>query len=183
MNDYLTNQPVTDPSGQWTRPTASPANAARSKRNTRLLASALTVSGIALVGAAAAFVMAFTSPASAHAITPSGPSGAPSAPVVPYTPPAVPYTPPVAPYTPPVAPYTPPVAPVQPSASITTLQQELGQLNYYEGPVDGLMNSQLTQAITYLQRDAGLPRTGAMNSATSAALASMLVTGNNQMAG
>jgi peptidoglycan hydrolase-like protein with peptidoglycan-binding domain len=173
MNNYPTSEPVTDPSGQWTRPTASPANAARGKRNTRLLASALTVSGIALVGAAAAFVMAFTSPASAHAITPSAPSGAPSAPVVPYTPPAVPYTPPPVPYTP----------PVQPSASITTLQQELGQLNYYEGPVDGMMNSQLTQAITYLQRDAGLPRTGAMDSATSAALASMLVTGNNQMAG
>jgi peptidoglycan hydrolase-like protein with peptidoglycan-binding domain len=77
---------------------------------------------------------------------------------------------------------TPP-APPAPSAAITTLQQELGQLNYYEGPVTGLMNAQTTQAITYLQRDAGLPQTGKMNAATQAALAKMLVSGNNQMGG
>jgi peptidoglycan hydrolase-like protein with peptidoglycan-binding domain len=54
------------------------------------------------------------------------------------------------------------------------LQRELGQLNYYEGPVDGIMGPQTIQAITYLQRDAHLPRTGQMNAATQAALASFL---------
>jgi peptidoglycan hydrolase-like protein with peptidoglycan-binding domain len=70
-----------------------------------------------------------------------------------------------------------------PSATITTLQQELGQLNYYEGPITGITNTQTTQAITYLQRDAGLPQTGVMNAATQAALHNFLIHGNNQMAG
>jgi peptidoglycan hydrolase-like protein with peptidoglycan-binding domain len=78
---------------------------------------------------------------------------------------------------------TPPTPPVQPSQAIETLQQELGQLNYYEGPDTGIMNTQTTQAITYLQRDAHLPQTGTMNAATQAALTQMLATGNNHMAG
>jgi hypothetical protein len=76
-----------------------------------------------------------------------------------------------------------PVNPVHPSAAVEKLQQELGQLNYYEGPVDGIMGPQTIQAITYLQRDAGLPQTGQMNAATQAALANFLAHGNNQMAG
>jgi peptidoglycan hydrolase-like protein with peptidoglycan-binding domain len=68
-----------------------------------------------------------------------------------------------------------------PSAAITTLQKELGQLNYYEGPITGITNTQTTQAITYLQRDAGLPQTGQMNAATQAALQNFLAHGNNQM--
>ncbi|MGD9990924.1 peptidoglycan-binding domain-containing protein [Pseudonocardia sp.] len=85
----------------------------------------------------------------------------------------------------PVTPVTPakPVTPVAPSAAIETLQKELGRLNYYEGPVTGVMNTQTTQAITYLQRDADLPRTGTMNAATQAALDSFLVNGNNHMGG
>ena len=63
------------------------------------------------------------------------------------------------------------------------LQQELGQLNYYEGPDDGIMGPQTIQAIKYLQRDARLPQTGQMNAATQAALANFLAHGNNQMAG
>jgi peptidoglycan hydrolase-like protein with peptidoglycan-binding domain len=74
-----------------------------------------------------------------------------------------------------------PVTPVAPSAAIETLQRELGQLNYYEGPITGTMTSQTTQAITYLQRDAHLPQTGTMNAATQAALANFLTHGNNQM--
>ncbi|MCW0213502.1 MAG: peptidoglycan-binding protein [Pseudonocardia sp.] len=74
-----------------------------------------------------------------------------------------------------------PVTPVAPTAAIRTLQTELGQLNYYEGPVTGVMNARTTQAITYLQLDAHLPQTGTMTSATQAALTSMLATGNNQM--
>jgi peptidoglycan hydrolase-like protein with peptidoglycan-binding domain len=76
-----------------------------------------------------------------------------------------------------------PVNPVAPSAAIETLQRELGQLNYYEGPITGTMTSQTTQAITYLQRDAHLPQTGTMNAATQAALANFQAHGNNQMGG
>ena len=76
-----------------------------------------------------------------------------------------------------------PVTPAAPSETIIVLQRELGQLNYYEGPITGVMNEQTVQAITYLQRDAHLPQTGTMNAATQAALQHMLVTGNNQMGG
>ena len=76
-----------------------------------------------------------------------------------------------------------PVTPVAPSETIILLQRELGQLNYYEGPVTGTMNEQTVQAITYLQRDAHLPQTGTMNAATQSALQHMLATGNNQMGG
>jgi Putative peptidoglycan binding domain len=76
-----------------------------------------------------------------------------------------------------------PAHPVQPSAAVQKLQQELGQLNYYEGPVDGIMGPQTIQAITYLQRDAHLPQTGQMNAATQAALANFLAHGNNHMGG
>ena len=85
----------------------------------------------------------------------------------------------------PATPVTPshPVAPVQPSAAVMQLQRELGQLNYYEGPVDGLMGPQTIAAIKDLQRQAGLPQTGQMNAATQAALANYLAHGNNQMGG
>jgi peptidoglycan hydrolase-like protein with peptidoglycan-binding domain len=77
-----------------------------------------------------------------------------------------------------------PTAPaVVPSASVKKLQQELGQLNYYEGPVDGIMGPQTSAAIKDLQRQAGLAQTGTMNAATQAALDNFLVHGNNQMAG
>jgi hypothetical protein len=76
-----------------------------------------------------------------------------------------------------------PAHPVQPSAAVMKLQQELGQLNYYEGADDGIMGPQTIQAIKYLQRDAGLPQTGQMNAATQAALAHFLAHGNNQMGG
>jgi peptidoglycan hydrolase-like protein with peptidoglycan-binding domain len=69
------------------------------------------------------------------------------------------------------------------SATVASLQKQLAQLNYYDGPINGVAGTQTTQAITYLQRDAGLPQTGQMNSATQAALNNFLVHGNNQMAG
>jgi hypothetical protein len=75
------------------------------------------------------------------------------------------------------------VQPVTPSAAVMQLQRELGQLNYYEGPVDGVMGPQTTAAIKDLQRQAGLPQTGQMNAATQAALANFLAHGNNQMGG
>ena len=83
----------------------------------------------------------------------------------------------------PAQPTTPASPAVTPSASVKKLQQELGQLNYYEGPVDGIMGPQTTAAIQDLQRQAGLPQTGTMNAATQAALANYLAHGNNQMAG
>ena len=85
----------------------------------------------------------------------------------------------------PASPVTPshPVTPVQPSAAVMQLQRELGQLNYYEGPVDGVMGPQTIAAINDLQRQAGLPQTGQMNAATQAALANYLAHGNNQMGG
>jgi peptidoglycan hydrolase-like protein with peptidoglycan-binding domain len=76
-----------------------------------------------------------------------------------------------------------PVTPVAPSETIIVLQRELGQLNYYEGPITGTMNEQTVQAITYLQRDAHLPQTGTMTAATQTALQHFLATGNNQMGG
>ena len=69
------------------------------------------------------------------------------------------------------------------SPAVETLQRQLGQLNYYEGSIDGLMGPQTVQAIQYLQRDAGLPQTGQLNAATDNALANFLAHGNNQMAG
>jgi peptidoglycan hydrolase-like protein with peptidoglycan-binding domain len=45
------------------------------------------------------------------------------------------------------------------------------------------MGPQTIAAVKDLQRQAGLPQTGTMNSATQAALAGYLAHGNNQMAG
>jgi peptidoglycan hydrolase-like protein with peptidoglycan-binding domain len=83
----------------------------------------------------------------------------------------------------PAQPTTPASPAVTPSASVKKLQQELGQLNYYEGPVDGIMGPQTAAAITDLQRQAGLPQTGTMNAATQTALNNYLAHGNNQMGG
>ena len=70
-----------------------------------------------------------------------------------------------------------------PSASVKQLQQQLGQLNYYEGPIDGYMGPQTIAAIKDLQAQAGLPQTGTMNPATQNALNNYLKNGNNQMGG
>jgi peptidoglycan hydrolase-like protein with peptidoglycan-binding domain len=77
----------------------------------------------------------------------------------------------------------PPAPPVRPSATIKLLQEQLGQLNYYNGPATGYMNHGTVQAIMYLQRDAHLPQTGQLNTATENALNAMLAGGNNQMGG
>ncbi|MFZ0163516.1 MAG: peptidoglycan-binding protein [Trebonia sp.] len=82
-----------------------------------------------------------------------------------------------------VNPAQPTTPAVTPSASVKKLQQELGQLNYYEGPVDGLMGPQTVAAIRDLQRQVGLPQTGTMNAATQKALDNYLAHGNNQMGG
>ena len=90
---------------------------------------------------------------------------------------------PAQPTTPAANPAQPTTPAVPPSAAVKTLQQQLGQLNYYEGPADGIMGPQTIAAVKDLQRQAGLPQTGTMNPATQAALARYLAHGNNQMAG
>jgi peptidoglycan hydrolase-like protein with peptidoglycan-binding domain len=90
---------------------------------------------------------------------------------------------PASPAQPAANPAQPTTPAVPPSAAVKTLQQQLGQLNYYEGPVDGIIGPQTIAAVKDLQRQAGLPQTGTMNPATQAALASYLAHGNNQMAG
>jgi hypothetical protein len=124
----------------------------------------------AMVAAVVALAVALSHSHSSQAPATTGPSSSTSAPASPSTP-ANPATP------------SHPVTPVQPSTAVMQLQRELGQLNYYEGPVDGLMGPQTIAAIKDLQRQAGLPQTGQMNAATQAALANYLAHGNNQMGG
>ena len=76
-----------------------------------------------------------------------------------------------------------PNPPVGPSATVKLLQEQLGQLNYYNGPATGYMNQAPCRRSCYLQRDAHLPQTGQLNAATENALNSMLAGGNNQMGG
>ena len=128
------------------------------------------VIGTAVAVALVALAVALTHSHSSQAPATTGPSSSTSAPASPTTP-ANPVTP------------SHPVTPVQPSTAVMQLQRELGQLNYYEGPVDGLMGPQTIAAIKDLQRQAGLPQTGQMNAATQAALANYLAHGNNQMGG
>jgi len=118
----------------------------------------------AMVAAVVALAVALSHSHSSQAPATTGPSSSTSAPANPTTPAS-------------------PTTPVQPSTAVMQLQRELGQLNYYEGPVDGLMGPQTIAAIEDLQRQAGLPQTGQMNAATQAALANYLAHGNNQMGG
>jgi putative peptidoglycan binding protein len=123
----------------------------------------------ALIVLAAVGLSHHNAAASGPAASPSASASAPSSATTPSANPAQPTT---------------PASPaVVPSASVKKLQQELGQLNYYEGAVDGIMGPQTTAAVKDLQRQANLPQTGTMNAATQAALNNYLAHGNNQMAG
>jgi len=130
----------------------------------------VAVIGAAVAAALIAVAVVLSIGHSSAAPATTGPSSSTSAPANPTTP-GTPSTP------------SHPVTPVQPSAAVMQLQRELGQLNYYEGPVDGLMGPQTIAAIKDLQRQAGLPQTGQINAATQAALANYLAHGNNQMGG
>jgi Putative peptidoglycan binding domain len=129
--------------------------------------------GAVVAAAVVALVVSLSGSHSSPAPATGGSSTSTSSPAQPTTPanPAQPTTP------------VSPVHPSQPSASVKKLQAELGQLNYYEGPDNGIMTAQTVQAIKYLQRDAHLPQTGTMDAATQAALANFLAHGNNQMGG
>lgn len=133
-----------------------------------------TIIAAALVALAA---VGLTHHTTSHTATPAAPASTSAPATAPSANPAQPTTPAQAD---PAQPSTPAVVP---SASVKKLQQELGQLNYYEGPVDGVMGPQTTAGIKDLQRQANLPQTGTMNAATQAALDNYLVHGNNQMAG
>ena len=151
-------------------PGNNPGRPVTAKYSPAVVVGAGALCALAIAGIVTAVMLAFGSGNSATA-----------APVVP-TPahsvtPAVP-TKPTTPATP-----TTPNTPVTPSASVESLQRQLAQLNYYEGPISGVMNTQTTQAITYLQRDAHLPQTGHLNAETQTALNRFLAQGNNQMAG
>jgi predicted lipid-binding transport protein (Tim44 family) len=140
---------------------------------------------IGAVAAAALIVLAISGlTGSSHpAPAPRATASQPASPAQPSASPAQPSANPAQPTTPAANPAQPTTPAVPPSAAVKTLQQQLGQLNYYEGPVDGIMGPQTIAAIKDLQRQAGLPQTGTMTPATQAALAHYLAHGNNQMAG
>jgi hypothetical protein len=144
-------------------------NSAPAKRPTGWIIATVTAASLALVGMIAAVLMTFA-PASSPAPGPAAPANhaaavIPSHKVIPSN----------------VTPAHPVKPHFTPSASIELLQRELGQLNYYEGPITGYENQGTVQAITYLQRDAHLPQTGQMNAATQQALTNMLASGSNIM--
>jgi peptidoglycan hydrolase-like protein with peptidoglycan-binding domain len=135
-------------------------------KSTGWIVATIVAAGLAIAGIVAALLFALGSPAhasKAHTWDPSNSSaGGNNSPFRPNPP-------------------APPV--VRPSATIKLLQEQLGQLNYYNGPATGYMNHATVQAIMYLQRDAHLPQTGQLNTATENALNAMLAGGNNQMGG
>ncbi len=142
------------------------------KRSTPSVIGIVTLCVLAIASTATALVLALSShPSTAHAgPTPKTPSHShtisPAHPVNPNIP-------------------NIPNKPVQPqdSNAVASVQRELGSLNYYEGPVTGVMNPQTHAAISYLQRDAHLKETGKLNVKTQEALQKFLATGNNTMAG
>ncbi|SOD74242.1 putative peptidoglycan binding protein [Jatrophihabitans sp. GAS493] len=156
----------------------------RAKKSPALIAVVSALGVAALAGVIGTLMFAFSAPASAH--HDPAQHKAPAAAVTPVRPAAPGQITPIRPVPAhhtisPANPATPTNA--KPTAAVRLLQQQLGQLNYYEGPVNGVMNVQTVQAIEYLQRDAGLTQTGTLNAPTDVALAHYLVDGNNQMAG
>lgn len=74
-----------------------------------------------------------------------------------------------------------PAARYQQGAWVAQLQRDLGQLNYYESPVDGVYGPQTTAAVEYFQRANGLTVDGIAGPATMAKINKQLITGDNQM--
>src|ERR1700710_2478497 len=95
------------------------------RRSPALIIGASILCALGVAGAVTAMIFAFAGPASAHKtpVTPAHHAVAPLNPVTPSTP----------------HPHTNPAAPIALSvAEVDTLQRQLGQLNYYEGPVNGV---------------------------------------------
>jgi peptidoglycan hydrolase-like protein with peptidoglycan-binding domain len=70
---------------------------------------------------------------------------------------------------------------VRPSNAIKALQQELAELNFYQGPINGYDTPATVAAVQNLQAQAGLPQTGQMNAQTRTALMNYLAQGSNTM--
>jgi Putative peptidoglycan binding domain len=175
MSTQYDTRPASQDNDQYTGQHA-PRPANQGPSGYRIAAIAIgTIIAAALVALAA---VGLTHSSTSHTPAPAASTSAPASSAATQAPAA-----PAAPAANPAQPTTPAHPAVVPSASVKKLQQELGQLNYYEGPVDGVMGPQTTAAIKDLQRQAGIAQTGTMNSATQAALDNYLVHGNNQMAG
>jgi hypothetical protein len=158
-----------------------PSTTATARRPKAWIIATVATSCLAVAGIAAAAVLGVRGPAQASASTAPASSSAASSGQ--YQPGGGQPSTGNQGVTPAKAPKTRPTAPVAvPSAAVKLLQQQLAQLNYYDGPITGFENTNTVHAIQYLQRDAHLPQTGQLDSATRAALNSMLVHGNNQMA-
>ncbi|HEY5848855.1 MAG TPA: peptidoglycan-binding domain-containing protein [Microlunatus sp.] len=72
---------------------------------------------------------------------------------------------------------------VQPSAVVKHAQEQLAQLDYYTGPIDGYLNGETGQAIIDLQRFAYLPETGQLDHGTRVALEELVQQGNSRTQG
>ncbi len=64
---------------------------------------------------------------------------------------------------------------------VTALQHDLGLLNYYENPVDGVYGPATTAAIKDFQRANGLTVNGIAGPSTMAKIKHQLITGDSQM--
>ncbi len=74
-----------------------------------------------------------------------------------------------------------PAADYQHGASVVALQHELAQLNYYEGPNDGILGPATLAAITNFQRANGLTPDGIAGASTLSKIHQQLITGDSQM--
>ncbi len=173
MNTNLNTDPNHDDAyqGPYQSPYQAPGDAPRQRGSLAALYTSIGAAGLAAVGLVTALIVGLGG---------SAPANAGSSPDHQQTHSDV--HPAVVP-TPTPTPTPAPVPAVAPSPTIRLLQSQLAQLNYYQGPINGLDNTQVHQAISYLQRDADLPQTGQLTQATQSALSRMLVQGNNQMSG
>jgi peptidoglycan hydrolase-like protein with peptidoglycan-binding domain len=69
----------------------------------------------------------------------------------------------------------------QHGASVVALQHELAQLNYYDGPVDGVLGPATLAAITNFQRANGITPDGVAGAGTLSKIHEQLITGDSQM--
>ncbi len=161
-----------------TTPPADSTPPTKTTRRSRIAIIGGSIGGAAVIAAAVTgLLLAFDSPAGTN--NAAGPTPAPSHHAV------TPVNPPHHDVIPPAQPNTPahPDRPALLAAQVATLQRQLASLNYYEGPINGVMTPETVQSIKYLQRDAQLPQNGDYDQLTYLALQRFLTGGNNQMAG
>jgi hypothetical protein len=110
-------------------------DAATTTRSTTFAIGASIVGAAVIAGATATLMLAFGA-GSAHAHAAPAPAPAHHA-VAPTNPPNTPANTPAntAANTPSNTPVSPPAVPALPAEQVETLQRQLGQLNYYEGPI------------------------------------------------